>query len=135
MAELKLNEALIHLAKERLEDCWFEINGVVDTLFVVKEEVIFKRKIVRIREKYRDLRDILLRLSIHRIDEDDHKYNLYYDKQLITSDTEYIRCMKDYRKAFEPLNLEKGQFDLIREDIRNLLATLDSALRVENKEE
>lgn len=136
MAELKLNEGLIDLARERLENCHLIIDSAIDALFVAKEEVIFKRKITKIREEYRDLRDILLRLSINCIDEDDHKvYYLHYDKQSITSDTEYQRCMKDYRKAFEALNLEKGQFNLIRGDIRDLLATLDSALSVENKEE
>ena len=130
MAELKLNEYQIDFAQQQLRRCRNKVEGAIDALFWVRYNVFvfFKSKIEKVEDDYRCLFNELSKFQIQDYSEGEvEKHALIYNDIKITSDTEYERCMKEYKIKINNLQLDRNRFNFIKFDISQLLEALEAA--------
>lgn len=138
MAELKLNEDQINIAKERQRNCFNKLDGASSALRFIKPFVVvfFKRKITTIREEYRDMFDILKTFSICEYSQGcTKKYNLKFEGRNISSNEEYKYCVELYSDKLYEAGLRSKQYDFLIDDVRFLLMALEEATNMEEVEE
>lgn len=140
MAELKIDENLIVCAQQQLLRCQNKVSGAIDALVHLRNHVCFFSKgIQRVEDDYRSLFCELAQFCIMDYYEGGiRKYALIYDNISITSDTEYKRRMKEFKRRVYGIGLHRDCYDFIRSDTNKLFETLESADNVvdeENKEE